>query len=139
MIIPPRLDQFGLLANHTMLILIVDNDRIIRETLASIISRQGDDVYEVDGLAEALLILSTQKFDLIIVDINSTDAMEIKIAEKLLGLNPDIPILILSDGRTLPWQQLTGTEGSVEVIQKPFEPNHMLKIVDRLTGTQSQQ
>lgn len=81
-----------------MNILIVDDHAVIRQTLGIIISTEfpNADCNSVDTGGACLEILQTQKFDLVILDLNLPDMDGVKIAGQIRSTYPGQMILVFS-------------------------------------------
>ena len=76
-------------------ILIVDDDRNLRQSMALVLRRAGYQVETAGGAVEALTDLKTGNYDLTIVDMMMPDDGSI-LLPKLLHSYPSLPILVLT-------------------------------------------
>ena len=93
-------------------ILFVDGDQTIAEVVNTMLEEMGHQVrIETSGM-DALAVFSTNPggYDLIIMDLGMPDISGLLLAEKLLRMRGDIPILLLSgpDGEKLSRARETG-------------------------------
>lgn len=101
-------------------ILIVDDELAIRMALKTAFAREGMTALEASCGAEALALLSSQEFDLIVLDIMMQDIDGYSILQKLRsdGIMP--PVLMLS-GRQEETDQVLGLGlGADDYLTKPF-------------------
>lgn len=77
-------------------ILIVDDERAIRNTLREILEYEEYQVDDVDNGTDALLLISKNEYDLILCDIkmNKMDGMEV--LSEGLKIQPDLPFIMIS-------------------------------------------
>jgi two-component system phosphate regulon response regulator OmpR len=107
-------------------ILIVDDDRRIRELLKSYLKDNGFRATAAASAAEAREAMHGLAFDLMIVDIMMPGESGIELVKSLRAGNAAVPVLMLS--------ALSGSEhrieglasGSDDYLPKPFEPRELL-------------
>ena len=106
-------------------ILIVDDEKNIREVIKEYVTLEGYDVMEADSGLKALELLNTNKFDLIILDI----MMPIMDGFTLLNSIPKekkIPTIILS-ARDDEVDKLEGFDRGIDdYLCKPFSPRELM-------------
>lgn len=101
-------------------LLIVDDELAIRMALRTAFSREGMSVHEASCGAEALILLKTQEFDLIVLDIMMQDIDGYSILQRLRADNIMTPVLMLS-GRQEEMDQVLGLGlGADDYLTKPF-------------------
>ncbi|RKJ02148.1 DNA-binding response regulator [bacterium D16-54] len=101
-------------------LLIVDDELAIRSALRTAFSREHMMVWEASCGAEALTLLKTQEFDLIVLDIMMGDMDGYTILQKLRADGIMTPILMLS-GRQEEMDQVLGLGlGADDYLTKPF-------------------
>lgn len=114
-------------------ILIVDDDKDIRNIVKEYASSLGYIVLEAINGYSTFELLNKEEFDLIILDIMLPDMSGFDIAKKIL-IEKDIPILMLS-AKGEEDDKLKGFEfGAVDYITKPFSPKELmarLKVIQK--------
>jgi DNA-binding response OmpR family regulator len=127
-------------------ILIVDDERTIREVVRRYLELEGFNVIEAETGLGALDILTDANPDLIVLDIMLPGIDGLAITRKLrnpaeyapLSINGDIPIIFLT-ARTEEIDRITGFEvGADDYMVKPFSPRELVarvKAVLRRSGT----
>jgi two-component system phosphate regulon response regulator OmpR len=105
-------------------LLIVDDDRRIRDLLSRYLLNEGYRVTTADHAAEARAKLTGMKFDLLILDVMMPGENGLDLA-KSLRAHSAVPILILS-ARGEPEMRIEGLEiGVDDYVAKPFEPREL--------------
>lgn len=105
-------------------LLIVDDDRRIRDLLSRYLLHEGYRVTTADNAAEARAKLGGMKFDLLILDVMMPGENGLDLA-KSLRANSNVPILILS-ARGEAEMRIEGLEiGVDDYVAKPFEPREL--------------
>jgi len=106
-------------------LLVVDDDRRIRDLLARYLRENGFRVTVSADAGEARNALRGLAFDLIILDIMMPGESGLSLAETLRG-ESDVPILMLT-ARSEPESRVQGLElGVDDYMAKPFDPRELL-------------
>lgn len=120
------------IADEAPHILVVDDDRRIRELLRSYLCDQGFRVTTAEDAAAALTRLKSLIFDLVIVDIMMPGENGLELTRTLRATDDDVPILILS-ALTESNHRIEGLEsGSDDYLPKPFEPRELVLRINNL-------
>lgn len=106
-------------------LLIVDDDRVIRQTLARYLTNNGYRVTTAGHAAAARKRLEGLTFDLIILDVMMPGESGVDLASALRTVS-DVPILMLT-ARAEAGDRIAGLEAGVDdYLTKPFEPRELL-------------
>jgi len=106
-------------------ILLVDDEREIREPLASYLSRNGVRVTKAENAAAARQLLSAYAIDLILLDIMMPGEDGLALAG-FVRATTSIPIILLT-ARTEEMDRVVGLEiGADDYVTKPFSPRELL-------------
>jgi two-component system, OmpR family, phosphate regulon response regulator OmpR len=106
-------------------LLIVDDDRRIRDLLSRFLKERGFRVTVAEHAAAARIALQTFDFDLLVLDVMMPGENGLDLARALRSKG-DVPILILS-ARSEVDDRLTGLSiGIDDYLGKPFEPQELL-------------
>ncbi|HEY1007220.1 MAG TPA: response regulator, partial [Sphingobacteriaceae bacterium] len=107
-------------------ILIIDDERAIRNTLREILEYEDYHVEDVDNGPEGLELIRKQDFDLVLCDIkmNKMDGMEVLTAG--LELKPDLPFIMISGHGTIETAVEASKRGAYDFISKPPDLNRLL-------------
>ncbi|MBF0141985.1 MAG: response regulator [Magnetococcales bacterium] len=116
-------------------ILIVEDERQIREALKQVLEREGHTVRLAENGDEGVLAFCAEPSDLVICDILMPVKDGLETIEELRRLAPELPILAVSGGGpgekaqfALDVAQLCG---AVQVLAKPFSRKEILAAIDR--------
>jgi two-component system phosphate regulon response regulator OmpR len=107
-------------------ILVVDDDRRIRQLLQSYLVQHGFRVTVAASAAEARQRRQGLQFDLIILDIMMPGESGLDLARSLRAGHDSIPILMLSALADTSDRIAVLTAGSDDYLAKPFEPQELL-------------
>lgn len=111
----------------TELIILVEYDPNLRQSIAMMLHRAGYRVAATDCLPKADEILHTESYNLIIADINIPGFRSSELQE-VLGHHPSLPALILTDQPPLEIEALKYQKNTNYLI-KPIEPETLLDSV----------
>ncbi len=113
-------------------ILVIDDDRRIRELLQSYLAENGFRVSVAPTVAVARDRMRGLTFDLLILDVMMPGESGTALAQSLRGANERIPILMLSALSEIE-DRINGLmAGSDDYLPKPFEPRELLLRVQNL-------
>jgi signal transduction histidine kinase/ActR/RegA family two-component response regulator len=101
-------------------ILVVDDERMVRDVLRRLLERAGHQVVVADGGAEGVEIYRRQwhHIDLVILDVMMSDMDGREALARMRALNPAIRA-VLSSGYAVDGEALLATDG-VRLLQKPY-------------------
>ena len=107
-------------------ILVIDDERAIRNSLKEILEYEKHEVTEAQDGMEALKIVDKEKFDLIFCDIKMPKMDGIEVLEKLQERQPDVPVVIISGHGNIETAVEAIKKGAFDYISKPLDLNRML-------------
>ena len=107
-------------------ILIIDDERAIRNTLREILEYEDYTVEDVDNGIDGLQLISKNDFDLVLCDIkmNRMDGMEV--LTEGLAIRPDLPFIMISGHGTVETAVEASKKGAFDFISKPPDLNRLL-------------
>jgi len=101
-------------------LLIVDDESQIRDVLRDFLSQSYDCVALNSG-EDALALLSTESFDVIISDITMARMSGLEMVPHILNLSPETVIIMISGRRTIEFAIDAMRAGAFDYITKPFD------------------
>ena len=124
------------LADDAPHLLVVDDDRRIRDLLSRFLASEGYRVTTADTAADARAKLNGLSFDLLILDVMMPGESGFDFAQALRGTS-NVPILMLT-ARDAAESRIKGLElGADDYLSKPFEPRELsLRIANILRRAQ---
>jgi len=112
------------LADDAPHLLVVDDDRAIRDLLSRFLHREGYRVTTADTAADARAKLEGLRFDLLILDVMMPGETGFDLARSIRA-NSGVPILMLT-ARAEKESRIAGLElGADDYVAKPFEPREL--------------
>ncbi|MCQ2182248.1 MAG: sigma-54 dependent transcriptional regulator [Bacteroidales bacterium] len=109
-----------------MKVLIIDDERAIRNSLGDILSDEGYEVEKAEDGASALAILEKEKFDVIFCDIKMPGMDGTEVLEKMVGMGIDASIVMISGHGDIDTAVSCIKMGAYDFIQKPLDLNRVL-------------
>lgn len=115
-------------------VLVVEDDEILRLTLADILLEEGFEVRSAANGREALEVIADWEPRLIILDLMmpEIDAFEFRRRQRIAGVAPEARVLVLSAARDL--HDAAEQVGAHAWLPKPFRLTDVLDTIDRLLG-----
>lgn len=123
-------------------ILLVDDSLTVRAVIAKALQLAGVDIgnlYEAGNGAEALEVLDKEWVDLVFADISMPVMTGEEFVERLheSGAIADLPVVIVSSAGSEPRIQHLKELGIRDYIHKPFTPEQIREVVDKVMGVTS--
>ncbi len=112
-------------------ILIVDDEPAILNLLNKILIGQGYGAAVASNGEKALQLLQTEKFDLMLSDINMTPINGIELLRKASATWPDMGVIMLTAYGTVATAVEAMKEGAFDYILKPFKFDELLLTIQR--------
>jgi two-component system, OmpR family, phosphate regulon response regulator OmpR len=113
-------------------ILVVDDDRRIRELLRSFLTQHDYLVTVAADAADARKRIGGMVFDLIILDVMMPGETGLSLSAALRSMRPDTPVLMLSALSDTEDRIRGLSSGSDDYLSKPFEPRELLLRIQSL-------
>src|SRR5690606_30397287 len=118
-------------------ILIVDDERDIRELIADILKDEGFQTRVAANSDEAVAALNEQEPALMVLDIWLKDSRMdgIDILKQVKHNNPDVPVIIISGHGNIEIAVAAIRQGAYDFIEKPFNIDQLTVVVARAMET----
>lgn len=115
-------------------ILIVDDSASIRHTVKIALGRHGYTIHEAANGIEGLEKAGTQRFDLVLVDLNmpQMDGMSMIRELRNVALQAGVPVLFLTTESDHNIKMEAKEAGATGWLTKPFDADQLLKVVNRI-------
>ena len=101
-------------------VLVVDDERSMRELLAIMLRQAGHDVTLAEGGEQAVEILKNEAFDLVITDLGMPGLSGWDVARAVKELRPGTPVAMVTGWSEQIDPAAAGSEGVDYLIAKPF-------------------
>jgi two-component system, NtrC family, response regulator PilR len=114
---------------ETQTILVVDDERSMREFLDILLTKEGYQVSVAASGREACQVVEQNKYDVIITDIKMQDVNGIEVLKKAKTVSPESIVIMISAFATAETAVEAMREGAYDYIPKPFKVRDFKKIV----------
>ena len=109
-------------------ILIIEDEAVIRQALAKLLTRHGYDVSQAASVAESESLFRVDNFQLVIADLRLPGGLGTEIIEKC---HPT-PVLIMTSYASISSAVDAMKAGAADYIAKPFNHDEILVVIDKL-------
>ena len=118
-------------------ILIIDDEKDIRDSISGILNDEGYVSFTVKNSQEALIQINENSFDVIILDVwlNDSELDGIQLLKEIKRIDTEIPVLIISGHGNIEIAVDAIKNGAYEFIEKPFSSERLLLTVKRSIET----
>ena len=116
-----------------MKILVVDDEKSIRNTMRDILEYEGYEVVLAEKGEDALAAAVAHNFDVIFCDIKMPEMDGIEILDKLQEKHPEVPVIMISGHGTIDAVVECIKKGAYDFIEKPLDLNRILITIRNAT------
>ncbi len=112
-------------------VLLVEDDRALREALADTLELGGHDYRAVDCAEAALVAIGQEPFGLVISDVNMPGMDGHQLLSAIRERQPQLPVLLMTAFGAVERAVDAIRRGAADYLVKPFEPKTLLSLVAR--------
>jgi two-component system response regulator FlrC len=112
-------------------VLLVEDDRSLREALADTLLLAGHDYHAVGCAEDALTAVSREAFSLVVSDVNMPGMDGHQLLALLRARQPQLPVLLMTAHGAVERAVDAMRQGAADYLVKPFEPKALLDLVAR--------
>jgi DNA-binding NtrC family response regulator len=112
-------------------ILIVDDERTLRESCASVLQMDGFHVTLIGRGEEALEAVRRRRFDIILVDLYMSQSSGMEILRAALDFNPDCIVVVMTGNPSVTSSIEALRAGAWDYLPKPFSATHLQVLIGR--------
>lgn len=112
-------------------VLLVEDDRALREALADTLCLGGHDYRAVDCAEAALVALNEESFGLVVSDVNMPGMDGHQLLAQIRSRYPQLPVLLMTAFGAVERAVDAIRQGAADYLVKPFEPRTLLELVAR--------
>ena len=116
-----------------MKILIIDDERSIRNSLKEILADEGYDVDVAENGAEGCSMVEKEKYSVIFCDIKMPEMDGIEVLDRLVGMGIDSAVIMISGHGDIDTAVECIKKGAFDFIQKPLDLNRILITIKNAT------
>ena len=116
-----------------MKILIIDDERAIRNSLKEILVDEGYDVDAAENGAQGCQMVDKEKYDVIFCDIKMPEMDGLEVLDRLVGMGVDSAIVMISGHGDINTAVDCIKKGAFDFIEKPLDLNRILITIKNAT------
>ena len=112
-------------------ILVIDDERIVHDSVGRILADEG---YQVDSalrVDEALKLLSKKSYDVVLTDLMMPDDSGMKAVEAVARDHPDCGVVMFTGFATVESAVESMKLGALDYLPKPFTPEELIDVLNR--------
>jgi len=110
-------------------ILLVDDERISREGIRQVLTREGYSVNTADSGKDALEKLALQRYDLVLLDIRLPGISGFELQEQLLAAGTQMPVIFLTGQDRAGMEEHAMRLGASAYLRKPVDEEILLDAI----------
>jgi DNA-binding NtrC family response regulator len=114
-------------------ILIIDDERSIRNTLKEILEYENNKVEAIESGKQAIELIKKQEFDIVFCDIKMPEIDGIEVLKEIHSIKPEMPIIMISGHGNIETAVEAIKLGAYDFIQKPLDLNRILVTIKNAT------
>jgi two-component system response regulator PilR (NtrC family) len=115
-------------------ILVVDDEKIIRESMSFILNKEGYSVVEASNGSEAYQKLLEGTFDLLITDLEMPEMKGIELLDKAMHSSPQTSVVVITAYGSLDTAISALRKGASDYVLKPIDFDDLILRIRRLLG-----
>src|SRR6186997_2375082 len=112
-------------------VLVVDDERTLRESCASVLQMDGYNVTLVGRGEEALDTVKRRKFDIILVDLYMSQVSGLEILQAALGAQKETIVVVMTGNPSVTTSIEALRAGAWDYLPKPFSATHLQVLIGR--------
>jgi DNA-binding NtrC family response regulator len=120
-------------------ILIVDDELIMRESLAGWLERDGYEVIKAESGEECLELLLQTRFDILLVDIKMEGMSGLEVLKHIKENDPDVAIVMITAYGSISTAIEAMKNGAYDYLLKPFDPEELGILIEKIIDHQAQE
>ncbi len=112
-------------------VLVIDDDRTLREGCVSVLEQDGYQVTSTGRGDEAINLVSTRKWDLVLCDLFLTPISGMEVLKTTLQHNKDTIVVMMTGNPSITTSIEALREGAWDYLPKPFAASHLQVLIGR--------
>jgi FixJ family two-component response regulator len=104
-----------------MKILVADDDRTLREELASLLREDGHEVVMAADGGEALRIVDRESFEVALLDLRMPKATGLEVLNRLRVVRPETAVVMITGQGTIDTAVDAMKNGAIDFVEKPYD------------------
>jgi DNA-binding NtrC family response regulator len=130
-----RLLPMSAAARASLRILVIDDERTLRESCTSLLRSQGYNVTAIGRGEEALQALKTTPVDIVLIDLYMSQVPGLTLLRVALDLSPDTIVIMMTGNPSIDSSIEVLRAGAWDYVPKPFSAMHLQVLIGRAAHT----
>ncbi len=118
-------------------ILIIDDEMIMRESLAGWLQRDGHEVAQAASGEEAMEMLKDSRFDILLLDIKMEGMSGLDVLKRVKEDDPDVAVVMITAFGSIATAIDAMKNGAFDYLLKPFDPDALGVLIDKIIEHQA--
>ena len=109
--------------------MVVDDDKNFLRVISFRLRDLGFEVFETPSAEESISLVQQRRPDLVITDLRMPEMDGQELLDRLLALDPELPVIILTAHGTIENAVEAKRAGAFELLTKPFEAEELVQTI----------
>jgi two-component system, NtrC family, response regulator HydG len=119
------------MTSATVKVLVIDDDKAMRDACFQILSRMGFDIDLAPDGRRGLGLFDKESYDIVLLDLVMPDQNGISVLKQIKNLDSTAKVIIITGHGTIPTAVETIKLGAFDFLPKPFTPDDLRQMVKR--------
>ena len=115
----------------TVRILIIDDEKVIREGVERALSKRGYHIEKAEDGDRGLVLLKEQPFDIVLTDLMMPGLDGFAVLDWIRENQPHVQVIVITGFATVTKAVTAMKQGAFDFVGKPFTPDYIRVVVDR--------
>jgi len=126
-----NIKEIFLMSDPPAQILVIDDDKVMRDACYQILSRQGYRVEMASSARQGLALLEKSSFDAVLLDLVMPDVDGLETLKRIRAIDPESEVIIITGYGTIQSAVESIKAGAFHFLSKPFTPDDLRHLVGR--------
>jgi len=122
------------LTNPHPRILVCDDEGDIRQLIRQMLERQGFEIAEAQSGGQALEMLRSQTFELLLLDFQMPNMSGLELLEAIRPVRPSLKVIMISGTADGALRRQALSLGAIECLSKPFDLGTLTSLIKKAMG-----
>lgn len=123
--------QAAAVMGDTPRILVVDDEKRIRDGCCKVLAMEGYEVFEAESGTISLEMIERERFDVVLLDLMMPNLSGFDVLGHVKACHPETTIIVISGYATVEHSTEAMKKGAFDFIPKPFSPDQLRAVVSK--------
>ena len=130
---PQLVTDDGAYPSHYLSLLIVDDDRSVRDSCKEVAESMGFKVFAADNAISAVRQLETHSIDVVLLDLKLPGPDGLQLLLKIKQQQPEVEVIMMTGHATVESVLTAMRSGAYDYLRKPFNVDELRVLLERVT------